>query len=329
VRCAAALLLALAIVTVSATAEAQGCAPGRVPTLEGYCCWPAQTWSAEHRRCDGPPSCPAGMAAEGDECVAAAPAPMPTPPTPPQGSSSVTTPPSYGGSGGWPEPDPPSAQPPPAWVPPSQWTPPQPQPPSPWAPPPPPPPPPPLDLTSALAGTEWPESALAPGATNARREPQLDTALLGAGLGLLGGGYLLSIGEAVVAFESAGISTNASGWGDFDSTCHDTAGALYLVPVLGALLGSIAHGTCGVPVYRQHIGVSFRTDNGRGASGEAGYAIFGALSTALSLTGGIMALVGLTVPRSVTVFDPPPSMRVSLTPHASPTSAGLDLRIVW
>lgn len=309
-----AAIVVLALLASATVAEAQGCAPGRVATLEGYCCWPAQTWSDERQRCEGPPSCPSGMAAEGDDCVGVAPAPVAPPQTDPS-STSVATPPSYGG---W-APAPPSP-PPQSWAPaPPVWT--------------APPPPAPLDLSSALAGTEWPESALAPGASNARREPQLDGALFGWGMALLGAGWALSIGEAVVAFESRGIYTGTLyAWGsdyDYDASCHDAAGALFLVPVLGALLGSITHAACGVPVYVQHIGVSFRTDERRGPSGEAGYVVFGALSTALQLTGGIMALVALTVPRSVTVFDPAPSTRVSLTPHASPTSAGLALRVDW
>lgn len=48
------------------------CAPGRVagPETAGRCCWPGQRWSESRARCEGPPQCPQGFAAEGDECVA-------------------------------------------------------------------------------------------------------------------------------------------------------------------------------------------------------------------------------------------------------------------
>ena len=51
---------------VAASARAQ-CRDGRVPTAEGECCWPAQTWNGA--RCAGPPSCPETRVAEGDACV--------------------------------------------------------------------------------------------------------------------------------------------------------------------------------------------------------------------------------------------------------------------
>lgn len=36
----------------------------------GRCCWPGQAWSVEHGRCEGPPACPEGLVAHGDDCVA-------------------------------------------------------------------------------------------------------------------------------------------------------------------------------------------------------------------------------------------------------------------
>jgi len=54
----------------AAGASAQ-CAPGRVVTdaTAGRCCWPGQRWNDERARCDGPPACPSGWGAAGDECV--------------------------------------------------------------------------------------------------------------------------------------------------------------------------------------------------------------------------------------------------------------------
>lgn len=57
-------VVVVALVTASARAQ---CRDGRVPTAEGECCWPAQTWTGA--RCAGPPSCPATRVAEGDTCV--------------------------------------------------------------------------------------------------------------------------------------------------------------------------------------------------------------------------------------------------------------------
>ncbi len=47
------------------------CTEGRVATTEsaGRCCWPGQTWARDLGRCDGPPSCPAGLAGSGDSCI--------------------------------------------------------------------------------------------------------------------------------------------------------------------------------------------------------------------------------------------------------------------
>lgn len=63
---AASLLILGATVDVAAQ-----CAPGRAITdaTAGRCCWPGQTWDDERARCDGPPACPSGWGAAGDECV--------------------------------------------------------------------------------------------------------------------------------------------------------------------------------------------------------------------------------------------------------------------
>lgn len=67
-----------AAAALPATALAQSAPPatcdgGRIAhDLTVYrCCWPGQVWNDEHRRCSGPPLCPAPMEAHGDECVAA------------------------------------------------------------------------------------------------------------------------------------------------------------------------------------------------------------------------------------------------------------------
>lgn len=57
--------------TEGARAEdpALACEEGR-QSVEGRCCWPGQTWSTEHARCDGRPSCPSALVEHGETCVA-------------------------------------------------------------------------------------------------------------------------------------------------------------------------------------------------------------------------------------------------------------------
>lgn len=68
----AALFVVGAVMAVGGVAQAQ-CSGGREATeaSQGRCCWPGQVYSAEYGRCDGPPRCPAGLVASGNDCVAA------------------------------------------------------------------------------------------------------------------------------------------------------------------------------------------------------------------------------------------------------------------
>jgi hypothetical protein len=61
------------VLSIPTFARAQECADGRVNTPEtaGRCCWPGQSWSDQLGRCSGPPTCPAGRSASGDDCVLA------------------------------------------------------------------------------------------------------------------------------------------------------------------------------------------------------------------------------------------------------------------
>ena len=77
-------VLVVVVSCFAASARAQECAEGRVASeaTAGRCCWPGQAWDAEHGRCSGPPSCPAGRVAEGDACVSPS-APVVVPSAPP------------------------------------------------------------------------------------------------------------------------------------------------------------------------------------------------------------------------------------------------------
>lgn len=63
--------LAMLVASMGATAEAQ-CASGRAtsPATAGRCCWPGQRWDVAYGRCSGPPTCPRGMGAAGEDCIA-------------------------------------------------------------------------------------------------------------------------------------------------------------------------------------------------------------------------------------------------------------------
>jgi hypothetical protein len=79
----------LAIAPVASHAQdvaPQTCQGGRIVTAAtaGRCCWPGQAWSNERARCEGPPTCPVGLVASGDECtqeVTQLPPPPPSQPT--------------------------------------------------------------------------------------------------------------------------------------------------------------------------------------------------------------------------------------------------------
>jgi hypothetical protein len=67
------LLTFVVALGVASTASAQ-CAEGRVANdqTQGRCCWPGQSWNPETALCTGPPACPAGRVAQGEDCVLSA-----------------------------------------------------------------------------------------------------------------------------------------------------------------------------------------------------------------------------------------------------------------
>lgn len=90
------LTLVLASWSTSAATAQEACVEGRVraPETEGRCCWPGQRWARDIRRCEGPPSCPGDLVADGDACVARSvsvtPAPEVAIPTPQAPTRPVT-----------------------------------------------------------------------------------------------------------------------------------------------------------------------------------------------------------------------------------------------
>lgn len=57
---------------IASGVEAQStCEGGRVADAQGFCCWPGQSFARAEHACVGPPSCPAGLVAQGEDCVGA------------------------------------------------------------------------------------------------------------------------------------------------------------------------------------------------------------------------------------------------------------------
>lgn len=70
-------LVAALLVAAPSIAGAQDCAEGR-ERVDGRCCWPGQTWSAERARCEGAPRCPEVLVEHGEACLAPAATAFPT-----------------------------------------------------------------------------------------------------------------------------------------------------------------------------------------------------------------------------------------------------------
>jgi hypothetical protein len=132
---------------------------------------------------------------------------------------------------------------------------------------------------------------------------------------LLGAGYAGAVTESVVAFGAGGIHQFVS-YRPPDSTCHDTIGALSLVPVLGGLFAWITAEACRVPTYFNAGGVAFRSGS-RGIEYEPAWAIFGAVSSVVQLAGLGLLLGGSFSTVEATVYE-----GGSVTMQLSPWVAG-------
>ena len=61
-------LVGVLAATPTALADAGRCADGLVP-VDGYCCWPGQSFDVDRDRCVGAPVCPAGFVGVGSRCA--------------------------------------------------------------------------------------------------------------------------------------------------------------------------------------------------------------------------------------------------------------------
>jgi hypothetical protein len=64
-------MIAALLAIAPSIAVAQECSEGR-ERVDGRCCWPGQSWSAERARCEGAPRCPEALVEHGEACLAPA-----------------------------------------------------------------------------------------------------------------------------------------------------------------------------------------------------------------------------------------------------------------
>lgn len=87
-------VLGLLLSVIAAAEQPPACEPGlvRTPATRGHCCWQGQSWNAEGATCAGAPkSCPEGMAAFEDGCIAVTVSPAPVAAPAPESASAKPT----------------------------------------------------------------------------------------------------------------------------------------------------------------------------------------------------------------------------------------------
>lgn len=230
------LVIAAVLVLPTASSAQDACGGGRVRESHGRCCWPGQSWARDIGRCEGPPSCPPGTTAEGDDCLTTthtdAPpvvmTPVPGPTTPPAGrvytGGPIAAPPASPGSVGT------------------------------------------VSTVGSMGSSvlgptggpaEWP-TAPYDGPDGLRnptlvRQPQMDLVI--AGGVIFGLGYVTSIVLGAASLGSDPVYWRAiDGFGEYapiasSSSCRDQAGAWAFVPVLGPIAALAAAASCDVPDY--------------------------------------------------------------------------------
>ena len=294
----AAFLVALSVLVCPRVASAQeACSEGRVRTREtrGRCCWPGQAWARDLGRCEGAPTCPDGLAASGDECVAAAasapePPPVITPLLVPVSSaapapSADPTWPTASGSG-------PSGLLNPHWVEESS------------------------DESLVTAGIVLLSIGYVDQLVGVIGQATSDTR------GFQGSIYHYSI------YGSAGVV------GAFDDySCRNSIAGSLAVPVLGPIIAAIVQANCGVPQYGWSDSSRDVVLRSESHDGSGGWIVAAAPGALLTLLGAILLPVGLTThSRSVSVTSAGLSShlggsRLSLASHAPGATAGASLRL--
>lgn len=279
-------LIAIAALVLAAplSVQAQECAGGRAATAEGYCCWPGQHWDVDHARCDGPPSCPAPLAASGNECIAEGvvpPAEAP-PPAPPQMVAADGTI-DYGSGASHPV----EPAPPPAPV---------------------------VVAPVGEIGTGWPSAGQVPpeGSRNPHQVTRSNEALQIGGIVPLGVGFLGAAVAAPAAFASGGYDTIPRG---SDRSCHDAVAGSLLIPVVGGFIAWGLQQNCTTAHYVHDGGTAFLAGTQASAVRYTmtAWAVIGALSAAVQVVGLGLLIIGSLQSMQVTVYDSP-TARIGIGP---------------
>ncbi len=175
------------------------------------------------------------------------------------------------------------------------------------------------------------------GALNPRyEEVPLQPEMLGSGVALFGIGWLATIitGSIVIA-TNAGVDNGRSG-GTFgyggDNTCHDTLGAVSMVPLLGPFLGMIVWGSCTVPTYRYDtVRDEYRQNGGSvGITSDGGYWAYFIPTAVSQVLGLALAIPGVLGTHTGLVFDSSGSARapqLHLAVGAPGADVGISVRI--
>lgn len=306
----------LAIATLAAlgaprAAHAQDCAGGRVASdaTEWHCCWPDQRWGQAERACIGPPACPSGLVAHGEQCVA---------PRVTGGATIVPLGPAVQGGAAI-APQPVEVAQPLAVAQPA------------------------VDPRAVPEGAAgWPSSSMPPTSdVNPRYERSpTDPGLVAAGLTTFLIGYVSSALFSIVPFTDQGTYV-VEGFGysgssqDYDATCHDTMAGMQLIPVLGPLIAIVVNETCTVREYRRVEDMRGNligyTPTGRDRRTSEGYMYaWNVPNLVLQLVGGSLLVAGLaSTHQELRVGGSDRGAHVSLHPYAPGAQSGLSLEVTW
>jgi hypothetical protein len=286
------MLSTLALVS-ALLAQQPVCAPGQVaaPKSGGKCCFPGQSWNAKESRCAGKPQCPAGTVASRETCIEAlranelepypgksTPAPQPAPQTAPP------PPPAYS------QPD---VAPPPQQPPPPQYVPQQPPP-----------------------SGRYEDGVFVPPGHHLEKRPR--GSMYGTGIGLFGGGFLLSIFSSLFALVDVGFSRNE---------CAQFVAYTQWIPLAGPLIATF--GQRGVTYSRGGAATSCTL---RSPLYEFGVGI-AVIETLLQAAGATLFILGFTLQEKVAVPDDTPrvaqAVGLELGLGAPGSAAGLSATLRW
>jgi hypothetical protein len=140
------------------------------------------------------------------------------------------------------------------------------------------------------------------------------------GASLLGIGYAVGIAAALNGF----TRSQYNGEGGYEG-CHDPAGAVSLVPILGPLIAAIMVSNCDVPYYR------FGEIDEYVPADSAGQWVFGVIATAFEVIGLGLLIGGLLHTKPLIDYEDVTlrvgDVQVAVLPWASLASAGIGVTV--